>query len=381
MFGEEISSTDEIVSVTDSPAINDYAIIGDCRTAALVSRAGSLDWLCLPYFSGPSVFAALLDQKRGGAFAVHAREPCRITRRYLRASPVLETTFAVSGGTARLMDFVPIVADAGRLQPMREVVRVIEGIEGSSTFDVMFEPRPDYARRRPRIKSRGALGWTCAWDDEILLLQTSVPLQPEVDRTVLTGRVSVRAGEKIYFSLAYAKGDIAVVAPLGPPADRRLQETLNWWDEWTGRCRYHGPYRDSVLRSAITLKLLTYVLSGAVVAAPTASLPESIGGDRNWDYRYCWLRDATLTMRAFTGLGCREEAESFLHWLLHANPRREAALHLLQGDVLERARLSRQIACSRRTADRRGLLSARARHYRRGYRGARLERDDRQLRG
>jgi GH15 family glucan-1,4-alpha-glucosidase len=299
------------------PAIEDYAIIGDCRTAALVSRDGSLDWLCLQHFSGPSVFAAILDERRGGRFAIRA-PGARTRRRYVGASPVLETTFKIDGGAARLTDLIPVVADAGRLQPMREVLRVIEGVEGATTFDILFEPRPDYARRRVRLTRRGALGWACGWGDEILLLHASAPLEPTADGTALTGRVSVNAGEKIHLSLAYMDGDIAAVAPLGAAADARLNDTLLWWEEWTVRCPYDGPYRDAVLRSAVTLKLLTFALSGAVIAAPTASLPEWIGADRNWDYRYCWLRDATLTMRAFTGLGYAEEAQSFLQWLLHA---------------------------------------------------------------
>jgi GH15 family glucan-1,4-alpha-glucosidase len=128
----------------------------------------------------------------------------------------------------------------------------------------------------------------------------------------------VKAGERAYLSLCYAKADIGVVAPLGKAAGERLRATNAWWEDWSARCAYHGPHRDAVLRSAITLKLMTFALSGAVVAAPTASLPEAIGGERNWDYRYCWIRDAALTMRAFTGLGYRDEAASFLHWLLHA---------------------------------------------------------------
>jgi GH15 family glucan-1,4-alpha-glucosidase len=318
MDAEETGRPDHVGREAADPAIGDYAIIGDCRTAGLVSRAGSLDWLCLPHFSGPSVFAALLDQARGGRFAVRPRGSFRTTRRYLGASPVLETTFACAGGVARLTDFVPLVSDAGSLHPMREVVRVLEGVSGSSVFELVLEPRPDYARTRPRVRSRGALGWSFTWADEILVLNASVPLEGTCNGTSLRARLTVAPGEKVYISLAYAKGDLVVFAPLRETAEQRLQATLAWWDGWTSRCTYHGPYRDTVLRSAVTLKLLTYVLSGAVIAAPTASLPEAIGADRNWDYRYCWLRDATLTMRAFTGLGYGDEAEAFLHWLLHA---------------------------------------------------------------
>jgi GH15 family glucan-1,4-alpha-glucosidase len=138
------------------------------------------------------------------------------------------------------------------------------------------------------------------------------------DEAAIIGQVRIKAGERVYFSLAYAKGDIGVIAPLGEHAQTRLESTMQWWRNWASRCTYEGPYREAVQRSAITLKLMTFALSGAVVAAPTTSLPEAIGADRNWDYRYCWLRDAALTMRAFTGLGYQDEAGSFLQWLLHA---------------------------------------------------------------
>jgi GH15 family glucan-1,4-alpha-glucosidase len=300
------------------PEIGDYAIIGDCRTAALVSRAGSIDWLCLPHFSGPSVFAALLDRKRGGRFAIEPSQDCQASRRYLPGTPVLETTFRMASGTARLTDLMPVGDVAGCLAPMREILRVVEGLHGEVIVNVRFEPRPDYARERVRIRSRGALGWACAWGDELCLLTSEARLEAAPDGAAVIGQVRVRAGERLCFSLTYTKGDIGIVAPLGEHAQARLQATLEWWKNWTSRCAYEGPYKEAVQRSAITLKLMTFALSGAVVAAPTTSLPEAVGADRNWDYRYCWLRDAALTMRAFTGLGYQDEAASFLQWLLHA---------------------------------------------------------------
>jgi GH15 family glucan-1,4-alpha-glucosidase len=300
------------------PEIGDYAVIGDCRTAALVSRVGSIDWLCLPHFSGPSVFAALLDQNRGGRFAIRPEQDFRSKRRYLGSTPALETSFETSTGAARLIDLMPVVEEAGGFRPMREVLRIVECREGSVVLDIRFEPRPDYARAAPRIRPRGALGWSCSWSDELFLLYTDAPLQITSDRRSVVGRHRLEAGQKIAFSLSFTKGDIGVIPPLGEHAHHRLQRTIRWWENWCGRAAYDGPYHETVLRSAITLKLMTFALSGAVVAAPTTSLPEAIGADRNWDYRYCWLRDAALTMRAFTGLGYGEEAASFLHWLLHA---------------------------------------------------------------
>ncbi len=298
--------------------IGNYAVIGDCRTAALVSKAGSIDWLCLPHFSGPSVYAAILDPVRGGRFAIRPEGRFRSARRYVGPTAILETTFETSTGAARLTDVMPIAEDAGTLHPMRELLRIVEGVEGEIVLEVRWEPRPDYGRAAPRIRSRGALGWACTWSDELFLLYAESPLEFVSEERAVVGRIRVEAGRKVRFSLCYAKGDVGVVAPLSDAADHRLRATHAWWTDWSGRCTYNGPHREAVLRSAVTLKLMTFVLSGAVVAAPTTSLPEAVGAGRNWDYRYCWLRDAALTMRAFTGLGFEDEAASFLQWLLHA---------------------------------------------------------------
>jgi GH15 family glucan-1,4-alpha-glucosidase len=309
---------DEFIAGHPDPGIGDYAIIGDGRTAALISRTGSIDWLCLPHFSGPSLFAALLDRECGGRFSIGPSQAFRSSRRYRPATPVLETTFHTPSGAARLTDLMPMVDAAGRLAPMREILRIVEGIDGEVALTIRFEPRPDYARQQARIRSRGALGWACTWGNELGLLASEAPLDLAPNGAAVIGQVRIRAGERLCFSLAYTKGDIGIMAPFGEHAQERLSATVGWWRDWAGRCAYEGPYAEAVRRSAITLKLMTFVLSGAVVAAPTTSLPEAVGADRNWDYRYCWLRDAALTMRAFTGLGYRAEAGSFLQWLLHA---------------------------------------------------------------
>ena len=298
--------------------IGDYAIIGDCRTAALVSREGSIDWLCLPHFSGPSVFASLLDQTRGGRFRIRPIGCFRARRRYCGATAVLETTFETATGSARLTDAMSIAADVAGLHPLRELLRIIEGLEGEVAFEVLWSPRPNYARAVPNIRSRGQLGWVCAWSDELFLLRCETSLTSVPEAGAITGCIRVEQGQKARFSMCYAKGDIAIAAPLGREADERLEATLAWWRNWSGQCRYAGPHREAVIRSAITLKLMTFALSGAVLAAPTTSLPEWIGAERNWDYRYCWVRDAALTMRALTGLGFQSEAGAFLRWLLHA---------------------------------------------------------------
>lgn len=299
------------------PPIEDYAVIGDCRTAALVSRQGSVDWYCLPDFSSPSVFGGILDWGAGGRFLVQPSEDFTVKRRYLaEATPVLETIFEVPQGTARIIDAVPITDGVTTLEPMREMLRIIEGLSGELVLNIRFDPRPDYGRSKPRIRNHGKLGWCYSWSNELLTIRSECYLHRTGN--VLQATVRVRAGERIRISLSYVRGDIGVLPLLGREADERLASTLTWWQGWADRCNYHGAYAESVFRSAVTLKLLTCSLSGAIVAAPTSSLPEAIGGQRNWDYRYCWLRDAGLTMQALIGLGFLDEGRSFLSWLLHA---------------------------------------------------------------
>ncbi len=296
-------------------AIADYGLIGDCRTAALVSRDGSIDWLCLPSFPGPSVFARLLDSG-GGSFSLRPLHPFTVTRQYVQGTAVLETTFTTAAGVARVFDCLPLTDGVGGMQPLREVLRVIEGMSGTMEFAVAIEPRPDYARVEPRLERRGRLGWFCSWGHEVLHVGCEAELHQ--DAATLRGTATVGPGEQRAFSLSYGNGEMAVVAPLGAHAAERLTRTMAWWRTWSERVVFAGQHREAVVRSAITLKLLTFAPSGAIVAAPTTSLPETLGGGRNWDYRYCWLRDAGLTMQALVGLGVREDARAFLEWMLHA---------------------------------------------------------------
>jgi GH15 family glucan-1,4-alpha-glucosidase len=301
------------------PPIGDYAAIGDGRTVALVSREGAIEWLCLPHFSAPSVFAALLDRDSGGVFAIAPERRYTSTRRYIDDTNVLETTFSTTTGVVRVTDFMPMPANPHRIEPMREVLRIVEGIEGSVAVRVIVDPRPDYGRRRLKPPRTTALGWTWSWHNELLTLKTDAPLasSANANATALDASVTIAAGSKYSFSLSYAKGDIGCSVPLAAASERRLASTLAWWTQWASKCRYEGPYGSAVIRSALALKLMTYSLSGGVIAAATTSLPEALGGDRNWDYRYCWMRDAALTMRAFTELGFMEEARAFFAWLLH----------------------------------------------------------------
>jgi GH15 family glucan-1,4-alpha-glucosidase len=298
-----------------SDAIADYAAIGDCRTAALISRDGSIEWLCLPYFSSPSIFGRILDRARGGGFSVSLSNQRSTSRRYVEDTNVLETTLHAEDGAVRLTDCMPLPQGVD-LEPMREVLRRVECVAGEVRARIEISPKPDYSRRDARLERRGAGGWAWSWGNECLQLASDCELKAEGDS--LVGEITLRGGQQQWLSLVYARGDIGVHVPLGDAANDRLESTLRWWRDWSGRARYDGPYRQEVLRSALVLKLLTYCLSGAVVAAPSTSLPEALGADRNWDYRYCWLRDAALTMRALTRLGYFAEARSFLDWLLHA---------------------------------------------------------------
>jgi GH15 family glucan-1,4-alpha-glucosidase len=298
--------------------IQDYAIVGDGRSAALISRGGSLDWLCWPQFDSPSLFAAILDEDRGGRFSIAPRRPFRSERVYLGDTNVLRTRFFAAGGELTLTDFMPVYTSAdARRHPHggRELVRIARCESGEVELEIVFDPRPEYAVLKPQISTLGKLGLRLdAGRGRLLTLLTDATLGPEGE-----AGIRMRSGEELHFSLGYAN---CAPATLPPPTAERcalvLEETLRLWREWASRTRYEGPARDLVVRSALLLKLLQYAPSGAIVAAPTTSLPERPGGDLNWDYRFCWLRDAALTARALFGLGHIAEADTFMSWLLNA---------------------------------------------------------------
>ncbi len=315
------------------PAIDDYAIIGDCSTAALVAASGAIEWLCLPSFSDPSVFASILDRSRGGSFALRPAGPCESRRRYWPDTAVLETEFTTSTGRARVLDFLSIGDGDHRwtapLRPQRELIRIVEGLEGRVEFLTLVDPRPDYGRKAACFAERPGFGWVVPGPGSLLTLRTDFEVALDRGGTRLVGRATVEAGASRTVGLTFAQNEIAVRPVLGAAARSQLDATVRWWETWAARCVYEGPRRPLVVRSAITLKLLTYALSGAIVAAATTSLPEAIGAGRNWDYRFCWLRDASITTHAFLGLGLREEADAFLGWLLHATHLTRPELRIL----------------------------------------------------
>jgi GH15 family glucan-1,4-alpha-glucosidase len=313
------------MSAHQVPPISNYGLIGDTRTAALVSKSGSIDWCCLPQFDSPSYFGKILDRTRGGFFSICVTGRFSSEQRYLEDTNVLETTFDTEGGRVRILDMFSVTTEERKrkqLWPDHEILRIVEGISGEVTVRMQYAPRPDYGKRVVGLENRGNLGIACSCDQTLLLLRTSLPVsQIQIRNNPLASdavaEFKVSAGQIHQFSVVYADDAPAVIPPLADAANERFDETVRYWKTWISRCKYTGLYSEHVRRSALALKLLTFAPSGALIAAPTTSLPETIGGVRNWDYRFCWLRDASFTVRALVALGFHEEAHAFVSWMLH----------------------------------------------------------------
>ncbi len=298
------------------PAIENYGIIGDCRAAALVSREGCIDWACWPRFDSPSIFAALLDRDVGGYWRLSPVRPYSTERRYLPESNVLETTFSTPTGTAVLTDVMPVgYASPSRSVPDYEIVRRLSCTSGEMEVETAFVPRGNYGEEAPRVCEVGKLGLRIECNRGVYWLRSNSPLR--LADSSAFARTTLRAGESWLFSFSYAEESPARLPPL-EQIPERIEACTQWWQKWASQAQYDGDFREEVIRSALTLKLLTYAPSGAIIAAPTTSLPEHIGGSLNWDYRYCWLRDSALTIRALLELGYWVEATDFLDWMLHA---------------------------------------------------------------
>jgi GH15 family glucan-1,4-alpha-glucosidase len=314
------------------PAISDYAIIGDCRSAALVATNGAIEWLCWPRFDSPSIFAAILDRHRGGTWKIAPRSDdiVRTRREYLAESNVLRTTFECRAGTVRLTDLMPVASERGKrsvLTPDHEVLRQLECIAGEVEIDFHFQPRPQYGLQSPKLKRVGTLGVSFVSGDGVYYLRSSVPLELHSDTA--TAAWTMRRDDITHFSFTYGEESPVVIPPVGDWSRKRIEESTLWWCDWASKAQYDGPYRNAILRSSLALKLLSYAPSGAIIAAATTSLPEKIGGSLNWDYRYCWLRDASLTIRALLGLGHRDEASAFIEWMLTATRLTQPRLNIL----------------------------------------------------
>ncbi|MFE7591975.1 glycoside hydrolase family 15 protein [Kitasatospora sp. NPDC057512] len=317
--------------------IEDYALIGDMQTAALVGRDGSVDWLCLPRFDSPAVFAGLLGTDEhgfwrlgpGGGTAAPAGPADR--RRYRGDSLILEHEWDTDGGTVRVVDFMP---PRGTAAP--QLIRIVEGVSGTVRMRSALRMRFSYGRVVPwvhRVEQADGGHRTVA-----VAGPDSVWLDGEAEtygRDLTTyADFTVTAGERIAFALTWQASHLD--APNAPDAEDMLDATADFWHDWADQCTYQGPYREAVIRSLITLKGLTYAPTGGIVAAPTTSLPEDIGGERNWDYRYTWLRDAAITLSSLLRTGYRDEAKAWREWLLRAVAGDPENLQIMYGIAGER---------------------------------------------
>ena len=307
------------------PAIGDYGVIGDCRSAALVSKHGSIDWLCWPRFDSASIFAALLDRETGGSWNISPTSTYTAEHRYQPDTNILETHFKTAGGTAVLTDLMPVRENMSMV-PDHEIIRQLECTSGEVEIETVLEPRANYGETAPKLQQRGKLGLRFCHGHGVYWLRGTLPLAISSCSAVLRHRL--RAGEALLFSLSYTENAPAVLPDLAQ-IPHRIAACSDWWKAWAAQAEYDGEFRDEVIRSALTLKLLTFAMSGAVIAAPTTSLPERVGGSLNWDYRYCWLRDASLTIRSMLELGYADEAAQFLDWMLHATRLTQPELRVL----------------------------------------------------
>ena len=306
--------------------IEDYALVGDMQSAALIGRNGSIDWLCLPRFDSPACFAALLGDENNGSWRIGpVGGPPATRRRYRGDTLILESEWDAPGGTVRLIDFMPA------RHPHPDVVRIVEGVRGTVDVETVIRVRFDYGRIVPWVRRidghlHAVGGPDSSW------LHSPVPLHGEdyAHHAVFT----VREGDRLPFVFTWHPSHEPMPPMIDP--EEQLAQTEAMWIEWASRCTYQGPWREAVMRSLITLKALTYAPTGGIVAAPTTSLPEDIGGVRNWDYRYCWLRDATMTLDALIGSGYLQEAADWRAWLLRAIAGRARDLQIMYGVAGER---------------------------------------------
>ena len=305
--------------------IRDYALIGDTHTGALVSKQGSIDWLCLPRFDSGACFAALLGDESHGRWLIAPHETERIERRYLPDTLVLETTFHTREGSVQVLDFMPVRATHPR------VIRIVKGLAGSVPLRMELVMRFDYGSIVPWVR-RGDHSLRAIGGPDALHLTYGAEIIAKDLTHVADFRVA--SGDEVEFVLSWHESHREPPAPIDARA--ALVDTEGWWRDWASSCTYEGPYGQQVVRSLITLKALTFGPTGGIVAAPTTSLPERLGGVRNWDYRYCWLRDATFTLYSLMRSGFREEAVAWRDWLLRAVAGQPQALQIMYGPAGER---------------------------------------------
>jgi GH15 family glucan-1,4-alpha-glucosidase len=325
-------------------AIADYALIGDCHTNALVGRNGSIDWLCFPRPDSPSVFTHLLDAQHGGNFAVRV-DDATVERAYVADTNVLTTTWHTGTGTLEVVDCMPLrTDDAGRLRPMRGVLRRLACPAGRVTAQIRVTPRFEYALVVPRLRTPSPYVADFVGGGSAFRVRASRPLERRDAHTLRRGDVLAASWELSAGEVAWVVGTWALphLAPTDVPEpdpdewQRLLDDTLAFWRGWVSGCDYEGHAAEAVRRSALALKALTYEPTGALLAAATTSLPEELGGERNWDYRYTWIRDATLTLTSLFVLGLHDEAAAFKGWLERTGAGRPQDLQIMYGVEGER---------------------------------------------
>jgi GH15 family glucan-1,4-alpha-glucosidase len=292
--------------------IGEYGLIGNSYTAALVSNDGSIDWCCLPRFDSPSTFAAILDDEKGGKFHIKPRTSFESQQSYLPDTNILQTTFRTDTGTVTVIDFMPCYRTSRRkLTKFDEIHRLVDCTVGQVPLEVVFEPRLDYARDNAQIEIY-KYGVTARGRSDRLALSSTTPFTSDGGKAI--GSFTLKKGESAQFILRYDTDQPKSPGIYG--SRRKLERTTAYWKEKAEGCVFSGPLREMMVRSYLTLHLMVYAPTGAIIAAPTTSLPEEIGGERNWDYRYAWLRDASLTLNALFYLGHIEEALGFFNWLV-----------------------------------------------------------------
>ena len=317
------------------PPIADYGLISDMHSCALVSRAGSVDWCCFPRFDSPSVFGRILDWRKGGHFLLAPRDARPVQRRYLPETNILETEFETSSGSATLTDFMPVHPHSKPEQPRevssrQQIVRMLECTSGNVDFVMECRPRFDYGSVVPHAQLDGSHAGFAHGGGDAISLYCSSEVRIEEDGFSSDGRLE--AAQKLWASVTYrSRFSHKVNRPHESELELSLMETTAFWRKWAALCTFEGAYRDDVLRSALTLKALTYAPSGGLVAAATTSLPEIIGGERNWDYRFTWIRDASFAIYALSILGYREEAAAFKDWLEWSTVGRARDLQVMYG--------------------------------------------------
>jgi GH15 family glucan-1,4-alpha-glucosidase len=294
--------------------ISSYGLIGDMRTAALVGLDGSIDWCCLPRFDSGSVFAALLDSERGGAWSIRPEARWTSTQQYLPRTNILETTFRTpENGIVTVTDFLPVAEDGGPSGQHPEIHRRLRCSRGRVPMNITFMPRFEYGARTTRLEVLRAGLFATDRTDQVITLSSAKPFEWVVEQSIATARFELEKGEERWLVLRYDDDDIHPVDRY--ESSRKLDATAAFWQQWSSKVKYRGPFRGMVKRSALALKLLTHGETGAMIAAPTTSLPETIGGMRNWDYRFVWLRDAAFTLAALDAVGHHAEADKFMRFL------------------------------------------------------------------